>query len=281
MGFFSPKSGSPVFTAAPPRGGGARLCLGLRWLQPPEALGSFVEHHKACFAVFLWNVLVSRAASPFRESGRQARGVRSTVRRREPPRLTRAGFGCAVRTGVHLTCLFLGNVTSAPGSQMASGVSLGSFTSRADGMQQRSYSVSSADQWSEATVIANSAISSGKREARPRGPGPPCGPRLSTRGWRQRSAVSAAALPTASRLASSIGRLTHVTSCPAPVQRHSGGSPHLTDWETEALGEVVPLLMLPATTWPSCWWSGFTFLASNQSTILPPCSLSQVPGISS
>ncbi|KAJ1064485.1 hypothetical protein K5549_017176, partial [Capra hircus] len=54
-----------------------------------------------------------------------------------------------------------GNVTSAPGSQMASGVSLGSFTSRADGMQQRSYSVSSADQWSEATVIANSAISSG------------------------------------------------------------------------------------------------------------------------
>ncbi|XP_017896304.1 PREDICTED: arf-GAP with GTPase, ANK repeat and PH domain-containing protein 1 isoform X2 [Capra hircus] len=53
-----------------------------------------------------------------------------------------------------------GNVTSAPGSQMASGVSLGSFTSRADGMQQRSYSVSSADQWSEATVIANSAISS-------------------------------------------------------------------------------------------------------------------------
>ncbi|XP_067596240.1 arf-GAP with GTPase, ANK repeat and PH domain-containing protein 1 isoform X3 [Pseudorca crassidens] len=53
-----------------------------------------------------------------------------------------------------------GNVTSAPGSQMASGVSLGSFNSRPDGMQQRSYSVSSADQWSEATVIANSAISS-------------------------------------------------------------------------------------------------------------------------
>ncbi|XP_065773086.1 arf-GAP with GTPase, ANK repeat and PH domain-containing protein 1 isoform X1 [Muntiacus reevesi] len=53
-----------------------------------------------------------------------------------------------------------GNVTSAPGSQMASGVSLGSFNSRADGVQQRSYSVSSADQWSEATVIANSAVSS-------------------------------------------------------------------------------------------------------------------------
>ncbi|XP_045874317.1 arf-GAP with GTPase, ANK repeat and PH domain-containing protein 1 isoform X3 [Meles meles] len=53
-----------------------------------------------------------------------------------------------------------GNVTSASGSQMASGISLGSFGSRPDGMQQRSYSVSSADQWSEATVIANSAISS-------------------------------------------------------------------------------------------------------------------------
>ncbi|KAM5267402.1 arf-GAP with GTPase, ANK repeat and PH domain-containing protein 1 isoform 2-T2 [Hipposideros larvatus] len=53
-----------------------------------------------------------------------------------------------------------GTVTSAPGPQMASGVSLGSFGSRPDGTQQRSYSVSSADQWSEATVIANSAISS-------------------------------------------------------------------------------------------------------------------------
>lgn len=69
----------------------------------------------------------------------------------------------AVRRGVHLTCLFLGNVTSASGSQMASGISLVSFNSRPDGMHQRSYSVSSADQWSDATVIANSAISSGKR----------------------------------------------------------------------------------------------------------------------
>ncbi|XP_074171602.1 arf-GAP with GTPase, ANK repeat and PH domain-containing protein 1 isoform X7 [Rhinolophus sinicus] len=57
-----------------------------------------------------------------------------------------------------------GNVTSASGSQMASGVSLGSFGSRPDGMQQRSYSVSSADQWSDATVIANSAISSEQEE---------------------------------------------------------------------------------------------------------------------
>uniref|UniRef100_A0A8C6I7D2 Arf-GAP with GTPase, ANK repeat and PH domain-containing protein 1 n=1 Tax=Mus spicilegus TaxID=10103 RepID=A0A8C6I7D2_MUSSI len=53
-----------------------------------------------------------------------------------------------------------GNVTSASGSQMASGISLVSFNSRPDGMHQRSYSVSSADQWSDATVIANSAISS-------------------------------------------------------------------------------------------------------------------------
>nr|XP_051697568.1 LOW QUALITY PROTEIN: arf-GAP with GTPase, ANK repeat and PH domain-containing protein 1 [Oryctolagus cuniculus] len=53
-----------------------------------------------------------------------------------------------------------GNVSSAPGSQLASGISLVSFNSRPDGMHQRSYSVSSADQWSEATVIANSAISS-------------------------------------------------------------------------------------------------------------------------
>uniref|UniRef100_A0A452SI04 Arf-GAP with GTPase, ANK repeat and PH domain-containing protein 1 n=1 Tax=Ursus americanus TaxID=9643 RepID=A0A452SI04_URSAM len=53
------------------------------------------------------------------------------------------------------------NSGNASGSQMASGVSLGSFGSRPDGMQQRSYSVSSADQWSEATVIANSAINTG------------------------------------------------------------------------------------------------------------------------
>ncbi|XP_069081654.1 arf-GAP with GTPase, ANK repeat and PH domain-containing protein 1 isoform X4 [Pleurodeles waltl] len=54
-----------------------------------------------------------------------------------------------------------GNVsTSASAMQMASGISLVSFNSRPDGMHQRSYSVSSADQWSEATVIANSGISS-------------------------------------------------------------------------------------------------------------------------
>ncbi|XP_042640171.1 arf-GAP with GTPase, ANK repeat and PH domain-containing protein 1 isoform X5 [Tyto alba] len=53
-----------------------------------------------------------------------------------------------------------GNVTTSTSvSQMASGISLVSFNSRPDGMHQRSYSVSSADQWSEATVIANSGIS--------------------------------------------------------------------------------------------------------------------------
>ncbi|XP_051568461.1 arf-GAP with GTPase, ANK repeat and PH domain-containing protein 1 isoform X2 [Myxocyprinus asiaticus] len=53
-----------------------------------------------------------------------------------------------------------GSVSSSSSvSQMASGISLVSFNSRPDGMHQRSYSVSSADQWSDATVIANSGIS--------------------------------------------------------------------------------------------------------------------------
>ncbi|XP_069377345.1 arf-GAP with GTPase, ANK repeat and PH domain-containing protein 1 isoform X4 [Paralichthys olivaceus] len=50
--------------------------------------------------------------------------------------------------------------TSTSVSQMASGASLVSFNSRGmEGMHQRSYSVSSADQWAEATVIANSGVS--------------------------------------------------------------------------------------------------------------------------
>ncbi|KAM7365811.1 hypothetical protein PAMP_016716 [Pampus punctatissimus] len=53
-----------------------------------------------------------------------------------------------------------GSVTSSSStSQMASGVSLVSFNSRLEGMHQRSYSVSSADQWTDATVIANSGVS--------------------------------------------------------------------------------------------------------------------------
>uniref|UniRef100_A0A6Q2XGQ3 ArfGAP with GTPase domain, ankyrin repeat and PH domain 1 n=1 Tax=Esox lucius TaxID=8010 RepID=A0A6Q2XGQ3_ESOLU len=53
---------------------------------------------------------------------------------------------------------------SSSASQMASGISLVSFNSRGDGMHQRSYSVSSADQWSEATVIANSGVSTEQEE---------------------------------------------------------------------------------------------------------------------
>ncbi|XP_035854454.1 arf-GAP with GTPase, ANK repeat and PH domain-containing protein 1 isoform X2 [Sander lucioperca] len=50
--------------------------------------------------------------------------------------------------------------SSTSASQMASGVSLVSFNSRGlEGMHQRSYSVSSADQWTDATVIANSGVS--------------------------------------------------------------------------------------------------------------------------
>uniref|UniRef100_A0A8C1SC26 ArfGAP with GTPase domain, ankyrin repeat and PH domain 1 n=1 Tax=Cyprinus carpio TaxID=7962 RepID=A0A8C1SC26_CYPCA len=55
----------------------------------------------------------------------------------------------------------MSSMHSSSASQMASGISLMSFNSRPDGMHQRSYSVSSADQWSDATVIANSGISTG------------------------------------------------------------------------------------------------------------------------
>ncbi|XP_023820086.1 arf-GAP with GTPase, ANK repeat and PH domain-containing protein 1 isoform X3 [Oryzias latipes] len=54
-----------------------------------------------------------------------------------------------------------GSVSSSSSvSQMPSGVSLVSFsTCGLEGMHQRSFSVSSADQWADATVIANSGIS--------------------------------------------------------------------------------------------------------------------------
>uniref|UniRef100_A0A1A8FWW6 ArfGAP with GTPase domain, ankyrin repeat and PH domain 9 n=1 Tax=Nothobranchius korthausae TaxID=1143690 RepID=A0A1A8FWW6_9TELE len=49
--------------------------------------------------------------------------------------------------------------SSSSVTQMASGVSLVSFNSHGlDGIHQRSYSVSSADQWTDATVIANSGV---------------------------------------------------------------------------------------------------------------------------
>ncbi|XP_037552644.1 arf-GAP with GTPase, ANK repeat and PH domain-containing protein 1 [Nematolebias whitei] len=53
-----------------------------------------------------------------------------------------------------------GSVSSSSSvSQMVSGVGLVSFNSRSlEGMHQRSYSVSSADQWTDATVIANSGV---------------------------------------------------------------------------------------------------------------------------
>ncbi|XP_028989678.1 arf-GAP with GTPase, ANK repeat and PH domain-containing protein 1 isoform X2 [Betta splendens] len=53
-----------------------------------------------------------------------------------------------------------GSVTSSlSASQVASGVSLVSFNNRGmEGMHQRSYSVSSADQWTDATVITNSGV---------------------------------------------------------------------------------------------------------------------------
>uniref|UniRef100_A0A8C2G087 ArfGAP with GTPase domain, ankyrin repeat and PH domain 1 n=1 Tax=Cyprinus carpio TaxID=7962 RepID=A0A8C2G087_CYPCA len=57
------------------------------------------------------------------------------------------------------SCAVRSVTSSSSASQMASGISLVSFNSRPDGMHQRSYSVSSADQWSDATVIANSGIS--------------------------------------------------------------------------------------------------------------------------
>lgn len=55
--------------------------------------------------------------------------------------------------------------SSASVSQMTSGISLVSFNSRGlEGMHQRSYSVSSADQWTDATVIANSGVSTGTKK---------------------------------------------------------------------------------------------------------------------
>lgn len=71
--------------------------------------------------------------------------------------------------GHKLSCSLAGSVSSSSSvSQMASGVSLVSFNSRGggglEGMHQRSYSVSSADQWTDATVIANSGVSTGQQQ---------------------------------------------------------------------------------------------------------------------
>uniref|UniRef100_A0A8C3IJA4 ArfGAP with GTPase domain, ankyrin repeat and PH domain 1 n=1 Tax=Chrysemys picta bellii TaxID=8478 RepID=A0A8C3IJA4_CHRPI len=88
--------------------------------------------------------------------GKEIDLLRTTVKvpGKRPPRATSA---CAPISSPKTN----GIVSLAPQS---SGGPHWSFGSRPDGMHQRSYSVSSADQWSEATVIANSGISSGKRQ---------------------------------------------------------------------------------------------------------------------
>lgn len=132
--------------------------------------------------------------------------------RAEALRPGRAGSRGPHRAGVHLTCLFLGNVASAPGPRTASGVSPGPLLGRADGMQRRSCSVSSADQWAEAAAIAHSAVSSGKRGRRPTGPRPPPRPRLQAAGAR----VTPRALP-AALCAWPRGAATSAAHVPPPV----------------------------------------------------------------
>lgn len=172
-----------------PRGAGARSQSGLRRRR--------VERWRPCCVSSGWfrartsdaggpSVPPECRPAPLCRAGRTAlpRGCGPRCARAEALGLGRAGSRGPHRAGVHPTCLFLGNVTSASGPQMASGVSLGSLHGRADGMQQRSCSVSSADQWTEAAVIANSAVSSGKRGRRPTDPRPPPRPRLQAGGAR-------------------------------------------------------------------------------------------------
>ncbi|KAM8903845.1 arf-GAP with GTPase, ANK repeat and PH domain-containing protein 1 isoform 1-T1 [Spinachia spinachia] len=102
--------------------------------------------------------------------GKEIDLLRTTVKvpGKRPPR---AVSTCAVSTATpktnglakDMSSLQLGQTgqvtSSSSASQMASGVSLVSFNSRGlEGMHQRSYSVSSADQWTDATVIANSGV---------------------------------------------------------------------------------------------------------------------------
>ncbi|KAM9328041.1 arf-GAP with GTPase, ANK repeat and PH domain-containing protein 1 isoform 2-T2 [Pholidichthys leucotaenia] len=108
--------------------------------------------------------------------GKEIDLLRTTVKvpGKRPPRAVSTCNAAAVTAGPipktngltkELSGLQLGQTSgsvssSSSASQMASGVSLVSFNSRAvDGMHQRSYSVSSADQWTDATVIANSGVS--------------------------------------------------------------------------------------------------------------------------
>ncbi|KAM6464541.1 arf-GAP with GTPase, ANK repeat and PH domain-containing protein 1 isoform 2-T2 [Liasis olivaceus] len=103
--------------------------------------------------------------------GKEIDLLRTTVKvpGKRPPRATsvcapissqRTNGSSKDMSGLHISSNS-GNVTTSTSvSQMTSGISLVSFNSRPDGMHQRSYSVSSADQWSEVTVVANSGISS-------------------------------------------------------------------------------------------------------------------------
>uniref|UniRef100_A0A452SHW0 ArfGAP with GTPase domain, ankyrin repeat and PH domain 1 n=1 Tax=Ursus americanus TaxID=9643 RepID=A0A452SHW0_URSAM len=124
--------------------------------------------------------------------GKEIDLLRTTVKvpGKRPPRATSACAPISSPKTNGLSKDMSRNVTSASGSQMASGVSLGSFGSRPDGMQQRSYSVSSADQWSEATVIANSAISSGKRGTTSPKLDPPPSPHANRKKHRRKKSTS-------------------------------------------------------------------------------------------
>ncbi|KAM4538370.1 arf-GAP with GTPase, ANK repeat and PH domain-containing protein 1 isoform 2-T2 [Fundulus diaphanus] len=101
--------------------------------------------------------------------GKEIDLLRTTVKvpGKRPPRAVSSGAAGPSTNGLvkDMSSMQLGQnpglvSSSSAASQMASGVSLVSFNSRGpEGMHQRSYSVSSADQWTEATVIANSGIS--------------------------------------------------------------------------------------------------------------------------
>lgn len=249
---FSPESGSPGCAAAPSGDGScaAHACWRIVWCaQTPKRWGPFPSTPR--LVLILLRVMPPRSTW----TGRQ-------LSRRGGPLCASAGpsarscwlLGSAVRGGVHLTRLFLGNVTSASGPQMASGVSLGSFGSRPDGTQQRSYSVSSADQWSEATVIANSAISSGKRGCGPTDPRPPQGPRPEARGWTRRPQALRAPLCVQHRgaacplCASRLSAVQHGVlrglcrpsqlTCSSLVLGGVAVHPHLTDWKSEAADRI-------------------------------------------
>ncbi|XP_024918164.1 arf-GAP with GTPase, ANK repeat and PH domain-containing protein 1 isoform X5 [Cynoglossus semilaevis] len=95
--------------------------------------------------------------------GKEIDLLRTTVKvpGKRPPRAVSTGAANGLTKDLNLLQLGQNQAVSSSSSvsQMASGVSLVSFNSRGvEGMHQRSYSVSSADQWTDATVIANSGV---------------------------------------------------------------------------------------------------------------------------